>query len=49
MQRLVGAPTGPLVDNVLALLRSLYTDVQYEACELLKVLPDHLLLFQCSA
>lgn len=41
VQRLVGAPTGPLVDNVLALLRSLYTDVQYEACELLKELVEY--------
>ena len=37
IQKLVGAPTNALVENVLALLRSLYSDVQYEAAELLKV------------
>ena len=37
IQKLVGPPTQALVENVLALLRSLYSDVQYEASELLKV------------
>lgn len=38
IQKLIGSPTHALVENVLALLRSLYSDVQYEASELLKEL-----------
>lgn len=41
IQKLVGAPTNALVENVLALLRSLYSDVQYEAAELLKELVEY--------
>jgi len=41
IQKLVGPPTQALVENVLALLRSLYSDVQYEASELLKELVGH--------
>eukprot|EP00116_Pleurobrachia_bachei_P004339 sb/3464601/ len=41
IQKLVGSPTPSLVENVLALLRSVHSDVQYEASQLLQMLVDY--------